>query len=95
MTFILSGIAGIKTFSDKEIKMRVWERGSGETLACGTGACASVVAGILNNLTANEVVANLPGGQLKIKWGGALNDLKHDVFMSGAAEFVFEGEILL
>ena len=59
------------------------------------GACASVVAAILNNLTNNEVVANLPGGQLKIKWEGSLDDLKQNVFMSGAAEFVFSGKILL
>ena len=50
------------------IKMRVWERGTGETLACGTGACASVVAGGVNGYTDSEVIAELPGGKLSIKW---------------------------
>lgn len=85
----------VQILSDNEIKIDVWERGCGITKACGTGACASVVAAILNNLTNNEVVANLPGGQLKIKWDGSLEDLRKDVFMTGAAEFVFFGEFLL
>lgn len=85
----------VQILSKNEIKIDVWERGCGITQACGTGACASVVAAILNNLTNNEVIANLPGGRLKIKWGGDLSDLKQDVFMTGAAEFVFSGEMLL
>lgn len=85
----------VEVISRDEIKIDVWERGCGITQACGTGACASVVAAILNNLTNNEVVANLPGGSLKIKWGGGIEDLRKDVFMTGAAEFVFFGEFLL
>lgn len=85
----------VEIISRNEIKIDVWERGCGITKACGTGACASVVAAILNNFTNNEVVANLPGGALKIKWGGSIGDLEHDVFMTGAAEFVFLGELLL
>lgn len=85
----------VQLLSCNEIKIDVWERGCGITQACGTGACASVVASILNNLTNNEVIANLPGGQLKIKWDGSSEDLEKDVFMTGAAEFVFLGEFLL
>ena len=85
----------VEIISKNEIKIDVWERGCGITQACGTGACASVVAAILNNLTNNEVVANLPGGQLKIKWDGSLGDLNQNVFMTGTAEFVFSGEMLL
>jgi diaminopimelate epimerase len=85
----------VEILSKNEIKIDVWERGCGITQACGTGACASAVAAILNNLTNNEVVANLPGGQLKIKWDGSISDLNKDVFMKGTAEFVFSGEMLL
>ncbi len=70
------------------IKMRVWERGSGETLACGTGACASAVASILNGHTNNEVTVKLLGGDLKIKWDRDTNK----VFMTGPAKVVFDGE---
>ncbi len=69
-------------------EMRVWERGSGETLACGTGACAVAVACVLNGLTENEVTVKLLGGDLKIEW-----DQERDtVYMTGPAEVVFEGE---
>jgi diaminopimelate epimerase len=71
------------------IEMRVWERGSGETLACGTGACASVVACILNGLTEKEVTVSLLGGTLKIRYDKEQNT----VFMTGPAVKVFEGEI--
>ena len=85
----------IKVISEKHIKINVWERGCGITLACGTGACASTVAAILNNLTENKVKADLPGGTLTIEWGGNPIDKNHDVFMSGSAKVVFEGEYLL
>jgi len=85
----------VEVISKNEIKIDVWERGCGITKACGTGACASVVAAILNNLTNDEVVVILPGGALKIKWAGSIGDLKQDVFMTGPAEFVFLGEWLL
>ena len=69
--------------------MRVWERGSGETLACGTGSCASVVACILNNKTERKVNVHLLGGTLEIEW----NKQNNHVYMEGPAEIVFEGEI--
>lgn len=71
------------------IKMRVWERGSGETLACGTGACASVVASILNNFTDRKVIVELLGGNLEIEW----NEKDNHVYMTGPATTVFEGEL--
>ncbi|GAA4654455.1 diaminopimelate epimerase [Anaerocolumna aminovalerica] len=71
------------------IDMRVWERGSGETLACGTGACASVYACILNGLTEDEVRVRLLGGELKVKYDRE----KNTIFMTGPAVTVFEGEI--
>lgn len=73
------------------IEMRVWERGSGETLACGTGACATAVASILNGLTDNEVTIRLLGGDLLVEW----NQVENMVYMTGPAEIVFEGEIAL
>jgi len=73
------------------IKMRVWERGSGETLACGTGACASVVASVLNNKTEDEVLVHLKGGDLFIKY----DRVKNTVFMTGPAEVICTGELNL
>ena len=73
----------------KTVEMRVWERGSGETLACGTGACAVAVASILNGLTENRVTVKLLGGDLLIEW-----DKEADkVYMTGSAKVVFDGEI--
>ncbi len=75
---------------DKEhIKMRVWERGAGETLACGTGASASGVACVLNNLTNRKVLVELLGGNLEIEW----NEKDNHVYMTGPAVTVFEGEL--
>lgn len=73
------------------IKMRVWERGAGETLACGTGACAALVAANLNGLTDDEADLILLGGTLHIRWDKAENK----VYMTGPAEFVFDGIITL
>ena len=71
------------------VEMRVWERGSGETLACGTGACAVAVSSILNNLTDTQVTVKLLGGDLQIEW-----DREKDlVFMTGPATVVFDGVI--
>ncbi len=79
----------VKVLDDKTVEMRVWERGTGETLACGTGACATVVACVLNGLTKEEVTVKLLGGNLQIKW-----DQETDlVYMTGPASTVFEGEI--
>ncbi|MCR4840450.1 MAG: diaminopimelate epimerase [Lachnospiraceae bacterium] len=72
----------------KNIKMRVWERGSGETLACGTGACATCVAAVLNGFTDRSVTVHLLGGDLEIEW----NPEDNHVYMTGPAETVFEGE---
>lgn len=72
------------------IKMRVWERGAGETLACGTGACATAVACNLNGLTDREVTIKLLGGDLKIEWNAENNH----VYMTGPATTVFEGELV-
>ena len=71
------------------VEMRVWERGSGETLACGTGACAVAVSSILNNLTATQVTVKLLGGDLQIEWDRE----KDRVFMTGPATVVFDGVI--
>ena len=73
------------------VEMRVWERGSGETLACGTGACAVAVASILNGYTEDQVTVGLLGGDLKIEWDREANK----VYMTGPAEVVFDGEIRL
>lgn len=73
------------------VEMRVWERGSGETLACGTGACAVAVASILNGYTEDQVTVRLLGGDLKIEWDRETNK----VYMTGPAEVVFDGEIRL
>ena len=71
------------------IKMRVWERGSGETLACGTGACASVVAGVLNGRNNRKTTVELLGGNLFIEW----NEADNHVYLTGGATTVYEGEI--
>lgn len=81
----------VKVIDRKTLKMRVWERGSGETLACGTGACAVAVSSILNNLTEEEVTVKLLGGDLKIHWDRQENL----VYMTGPATTVFDGEITL
>lgn len=81
----------VKIIDRKTIEMRVWERGSGETLACGTGACATAVASILNGLTDHQVTVHLLGGDLMIEW----NEEENKVYMTGPAEIVFEGEIKL
>lgn len=81
----------VQLIGRNEVNMRVWERGSGETLACGTGTCATVVACVLNDKTDDEVLVHLLGGDLFIKY-----DRENDtVWMTGPAEIVFEGEIEL
>lgn len=85
----------VKVISPSEMDMQVYERGCGITLACGTGACASVVAGILNNLTENKVKVNLLGGSLTIEWQGSAGNLEHDVYMSGTAEYTFFADYIL
>jgi len=75
------------------IRLRVWERGAGETLACGTGACAAVVAGIREGLLDDSVEVDTRGGGLTIRWAGGENDPTCTVWMTGPAVSVFEGEI--
>lgn len=79
----------VQILNKNEVNMRVWERGSGETLACGTGACATAVACILNGKTEEEVIIHLLGGDLKIEYDKKTNH----VFMTGPATIVFDGEI--
>jgi len=81
----------IKILSKNEINLDVWERGCAITLACGTGACASTVAAILNGLCGSAVKVNLPGGQLLIEWAGTIGDTEHDVFMTGRADYSYTG----
>jgi diaminopimelate epimerase len=83
---------GFMQIQDRQnIKLRVYERGAGETLACGTGACAAVVSGILRGMLDEKVTVQLPGGKLSIQWRGE----GHAVMMTGPASTVFEGQIQL
>jgi diaminopimelate epimerase len=75
-----------------EIQLRVYERGAGETLACGTGACAAVVSGIRRGSLDSPVTVHTRGGDLQIAWGGVINDVAQPVIMTGPAITVFEGE---
>ncbi|MOA54569.1 Diaminopimelate epimerase [compost metagenome] len=82
----------LQIVSRSEVRLRVYERGAGETLACGTGACAAVVAGIRLGLLDAQVQVHTRGGLLSIAWAGADGDA---VFMTGPATFVFDGQIEL
>ena len=81
----------IQVLDRQNLKMRVWERGSGETLACGTGACASLVATVLNGLCEDSATLHLLGGDLKITWDRNANI----VYLEGPATTVFTGEIYI
>ncbi len=85
----------IKVISKNEIEMAVYERGCGITLACGTGACASVVACVLNNLTENKVKVNLPGGVVNVDWNGTADNPLQDVFLIGPAQYTFVADFML
>jgi diaminopimelate epimerase len=78
----------VKVLGGRELQQRTWERGSGETLACGTGACAVCVAGVLTGRTGREVTIHLRGGDLAIEW----NEADNHIYMSGPAEEIFTGE---
>jgi diaminopimelate epimerase len=85
----------MQVVSRSHIRLRVFERGAGETLACGTGACAAVVAGIRMGLLDALVDVDTRGGRLTIEWQGLRDGLGSHVFMAGPAQTVFEGEIEL
>jgi diaminopimelate epimerase len=78
----------VEVISPHEVRMRTWERGSGITLACGTGACAVAVAGVLTSRTRERVLAHLPGGDLSLDWDGP----GAPIFMTGSATEVYSGE---
>ncbi len=77
----------VQVVNKRMLRMRVWERGSGETLACGTGACAVLVSSVLNNLSDRSATVKLLGGELEIKW----DETDNRVYMTGSATTVFEG----
>ena len=81
----------VRIIDEKHVQMRVWERGTGETLACGTGCCATVVACVLNGLTADKIDVELLGGVLECEWDRAENT----VYMTGPAVTVFEGSVVV
>lgn len=85
----------VKVKSKMEIDMRVYERGCGITLACGTGACASVVACVLNNLTEQKVKVNLLGGPVFVEWQGSKEDVQKDIFLIGSANYSFFADYIL
>lgn len=79
----------IRVIDRSTLELRVWERGSGETLACGTGCCAAVAACVLNGLTERSVTVHVLGGELQIEW----DENTGEIFMTGPAETVFEGQV--
>src|SRR5262249_9060288 len=86
--------AGFMQVVDRSrMRLRVWERGAGETLACGTGACAAAVTGIREGLLDDTVSVEARGGRLTIRWAGGENNPNRSVWMTGPAVTVFEGEI--
>ena len=86
-----ANIGFMEIINEEHIKLRVWERGAQETLACGSGACAAVAVGIAQKKLANTVQVDLPGGSLQVRWQGE----GHAVKMTGPAEHVFDGQIAL
>lgn len=87
-----SNVEFVRVLSPERVRMRVWERGSGETLACGTGACAAAVAARLLADGGERITVELPGGEVEVEWSGALNH-ESSVFLTGGAAKVFEGDI--
>lgn len=86
-----ANIEFVEIMNPGEFRMRVWERGSGETLACGTGVCASLVAGVIIGKCSRQATAHLPGGDLQVRW----DDDSNHVYLSGLGITVFEGEYYL
>ncbi|BBB28225.1 diaminopimelate epimerase [Neptunomonas japonica] len=87
-----ANIGFMQILSSTEVKLRVYERGAGETMACGTGACAAVVAGRLRGILDENVKVHLPGGDLQVSWKGGEKD---SVMMTGPAATVFEGQVFI
>ena len=88
-----ANISAVQVTGDSSIKMVVWERGTGLTLACGSAACAAVVAGVRRGLISAKCDVELPGGTLHVDWQKTANTEGGDVLMSGAVAYVFEGAI--
>ena len=86
-----ANIGFMQIINSEHIKLRVYERGAGETLACGSGACAAVVVGRIQDLLGSKVQVDLPGGSLHIRW----HDESSPVKMTGPAQYVFDGQIHL
>lgn len=86
-----ANIGFMQVLNPGHIKLRVWERGAGETLACGTGACAAAVVGQMQKTLQSQVRVDLPGGSLQIRWNGPGQPVK----MTGPAEHVFDGQLVL
>ncbi|MEG1980663.1 MAG: diaminopimelate epimerase, partial [Victivallaceae bacterium] len=83
-----SNIEFVQIITPGQLRMRVWERGCGVTMACGTGSCAALAAGVVNNRCKRSAVLELDGGTLYIEW----NEIDNHVYMTGDATKVFEGE---
>jgi diaminopimelate epimerase len=88
-SFNTYGVMAVQVLSKSHVRVLVWERGAGPTLACGTGACAVVVAGVLTERTDRRCTVSLPGGDLDIHW----NEVDNRVYMTGPARQVFHGTI--
>jgi len=89
-----ANISAVQIISPTQFKMQVWERGAGLTLACGSGACAAVVAAVRRGLSERQVAVALPGGTLNVDWQADASGATHgQVLMSGAVSYVFEGNI--
>ncbi len=80
----------VQVLNIRELKMRVWERGAGETMACGTGACAAAVAANLNGKASNKVTVHLKGGDLQVEW----DKITNHIYMTGSAVLVFKGSFI-
>jgi len=85
----------VKIISENEVEMSVYERGCGITLACGTGACATLVGCILNNLTESKIKVHLPGGVVNVEWQGSKSDTNHNIFLTGSANYSFVADYIL
>jgi diaminopimelate epimerase len=90
-----ANVSAVQVMSETALKMLVWERGTGLTLACGSAACAAVVAAHQRGLTGRSVTVHLPGGALTIDWQKGDEETQSDVLMSGAVAYVFEGVVSL